>query len=90
MIGYITIRPGAAQRLSEKWRHFACTYVAIIFCTSEWCAGVRQQRWQCEHDIRQHHKATTCSTGKALIAITAMAAMAVTKAMAGDARMVRG
>ena len=28
---YITIAHGTAQRLSEKWRHFACTSVLIIF-----------------------------------------------------------
>ena len=40
MVGYITIAHGTAQRLSEKWRHFACTSVVIIFCTSPFCAGV--------------------------------------------------
>ena len=28
---YITIAHGTAQRPSEKWRHFACTSVLIIF-----------------------------------------------------------
>ena len=40
MVGYITVAHGAAQRLSEKWRHFACTSVVITFCTSPFCVGV--------------------------------------------------
>ena len=32
---------GIAQRLSEKWRHFACTSVVITFCTSLFCVGVK-------------------------------------------------
>ena len=34
MVGYITIAHGTAQRLSEKWRHVACTSAVITFCTS--------------------------------------------------------
>ena len=41
MVGYITIAHGIAQRLSEKWRHFACTSAVITFCTSPFCVGVR-------------------------------------------------
>ena len=40
MIGYITISSGIAPRLSENWRHVACTYVAITVCTSAFCDGV--------------------------------------------------
>ena len=40
MVGYITISSGTAQRLSEKWRNFACTSDIITFCTSPFCAGV--------------------------------------------------
>ena len=29
-----------AQRLREKWRHCACTSIAITFCTSPFCVGV--------------------------------------------------
>ena len=43
MVGYITIAHGTAQRLSEKWRHVACTSVVIIFCTSPFCVGVVTQ-----------------------------------------------
>ena len=31
MVRYITISSGTALRLSEKWRHFACTSVIITF-----------------------------------------------------------
>ena len=41
MVGYITVAHGAAQRLSEKWRHFAFTSDIITFCTSLLCVGVR-------------------------------------------------
>ena len=34
MVGCITIAHGIAQRLSEKWRHFACTSDIITFCMS--------------------------------------------------------
>ena len=42
MVRYITISSGTAQRLSEKWRHFACTSAVITFCssTSPFCVGV--------------------------------------------------
>ena len=40
MVGYITVAHGAAQRLSEKWRHFAFTSDIITFCTSLLCVGV--------------------------------------------------
>ena len=40
MARYITIAHGIAKRLSEKWRHFACTSVVINFCTSPFCVGV--------------------------------------------------
>ena len=40
MVGYITVAHGIAQRLSEKWRHRACTSVVITFCTSLFCVGV--------------------------------------------------
>ena len=42
MVGYITIAHGTAQRLSEKWRHCACTSVVITFCTSPFCVGVER------------------------------------------------
>ena len=31
MVGYITTAHGIAQRLSEKWRHFACTLFVLTF-----------------------------------------------------------
>ena len=34
MVGYITTAHDMAQRISEKWRHCACTSVVITFCTS--------------------------------------------------------
>ena len=40
MVGYITVAHGAAQRLSEKWRHFACAMLPSLFCTSPRCVGV--------------------------------------------------
>ena len=40
MVEYITIAHGSAQRISEKWRHVACTSVLITFCTSPFCVGV--------------------------------------------------
>ena len=40
MVEYITPSSGTAQRLSEKWRHFACTSDIITFCTSLLCVGV--------------------------------------------------
>ena len=42
MVGYITVAHGAAQRLSEKWRHFVCTLLSSLFCTSPRCVGVRR------------------------------------------------
>ena len=42
MAEYITTSSGTAQRLSEKWRHFACTSDIITFCTSLLCVGVHQ------------------------------------------------
>ena len=35
MVGYITISSGTAQRLSEKWHHFACTSVVAGLCSDE-------------------------------------------------------
>ena len=40
MVGYITPAHGIAQRLSEKWRHFAFASAVIIFSTSLFCVGV--------------------------------------------------
>ena len=40
MVGYITVAHGAAQRLSEKWRHFVCALLSSLFCTSPRCVGV--------------------------------------------------
>ena len=40
MVEYITTSSGTAQRLSEKWRHFACISDIITFCTSLLCVGV--------------------------------------------------
>ena len=40
MVEYITTAHGIAQRLSEKWRHFAGTSDIITFCTSLFCVGV--------------------------------------------------
>ena len=48
MVGYITVAHGAAQRLSEKWRHFICTLLSSLFCTSPRCVGVSVSRvWSC-------------------------------------------
>ena len=41
MVGYITVAHGAAQRLSEKWRHFVCALLSSLFCTSPRCVGVQ-------------------------------------------------
>ena len=41
MAGYITTAHDIAQRLSEKWRHCACTSDIINFCTSLFCVGVQ-------------------------------------------------
>ena len=43
MVGYITVAHGAAQRLSEKWRHFVCALLSSLFCTSPRCVGVSGQ-----------------------------------------------
>ena len=40
MVGYITTAHGIAQRLSEKWRHFALYICCLTFCTSLFCVGV--------------------------------------------------
>ena len=40
MAGYITTAHDIAQRLSEKWRHFICTLLSSLFCTSPRCVGV--------------------------------------------------
>ena len=32
MVGYITFARGAAQRLSEKWRHFVCALTYMYCC----------------------------------------------------------
>ena len=41
MVEYITTAHGIAQRLSEKWRHFVCTLLPSLFCTSPRCVGVQ-------------------------------------------------
>ena len=40
MVGYTTVAHGAAQRLSEKWRHFICKLLSSFFCASSRCVGV--------------------------------------------------
>ena len=58
MVGYMAIAHGIAQRLSEKWRHCACTFTSPHVCTSPFCVGMTvvqelhlrcmaltQQRW---------------------------------------------
>ena len=56
MVGYITVAHGAAQRLSEKWRHFACTSDIITFCTSLLCVGVKATTFTVRGSVRSWDK----------------------------------